>query len=54
MEKKYYVAPQMEETELSTVKMLALSGDTEMGVFPGKEKDAGGALANPFRRSSGF
>ena len=51
MEKKYYVAPQMEETELSTVNMLALS---QMGVFGDKEQDASGALANPFRRSSGF
>ena len=53
MEKKYYVAPRMEETELSTVNMLALSGD-HASVFPGIEKDANESLANPFRRSSGF
>ena len=50
-QKKQYLAPLMEETELSTMSLLALSGaeQTDMGVFPGFEKDAGNALANPFR-----
>lgn len=36
---------------MSPVALLALSGgeQTEAGVFTDKEKDAGNALANPFR-----
>ena len=54
-QKKYYIAPLMEETKLSTMSLLALSGaeQTDMGVFPNSEQNAGNALANPFR-SFGF
>ena len=51
MEKKQYITPQIEAVQLNVTTMLALSGgeQTDMGVFPGSEKDAGNALANPFR-----
>jgi len=55
-QKKHYLSPRMEETLLAPASLLALSGgeQTEMGVFPGMEKDAGNALANPFNPFRGF
>ena len=49
--KKKYTVPQTEEIQMNTITLLALSGgeQTEVGVFTDKEKDAGNALANPFR-----
>ena len=50
MNKKQYIAPQMELETLDTVELIAAS----VQVFPGTEKDAKDALANPFRGFEGF
>ena len=48
MEKKAYIVPMMEEINVRTAGILAMSD--KVGVFPNADpQDAGGALANPSR-----
>ena len=54
MNKKQYIAPQMELETMDTIELIAASGES-MVVYPGiGGKKPGDSLANPYRGFEGF